>query len=45
MTFLQLSILIMNLWVLAYNRNDKRVLGFGSFAWIIVSIIEWVGQG
>jgi hypothetical protein len=45
MTYHQLCILMTNLWVLAYNRNDKRILGFGSFAWIIISFIEWVRVG
>lgn len=45
MTFLQLSILIMNLWVIAYNRNNNRLLSFGSYAWMIIIFIEWVRQG
>ena len=45
MTNLQLSLILLNIWVAIYNKDDKRTLGFICLVWFIISFIEWVKQG
>jgi hypothetical protein len=45
MTNLQLSIILLNIWVAIYNKDNKHIIGLGSLVLIIISFIEWVRQG
>jgi hypothetical protein len=45
MTDLQLSLIILNIWVALYNKDSKHIIGLASWVWIIISFIEWVRQG